>query len=247
MDLLVTTIAERPDLAPRLADFPDTWPTFLHHHLLSALFYHSATADFADFCLVAVDRDLPDMPVAVAYSVPVSWAAAELPPEGHDAVILRATEDRLIGRPGRVVAAIEVTVQVAWQGRGVSRIMLESLRVNAARHGYADLVVPVRPTLKHEDPHASLAEYAARVRPDGLPVDPWLRTHVRAGGEIVGLAPCSMTLAAPLAAWREWTGLPFAATGPVLVPEALVPVHCDVTHDHAVYVEPNVWVRHRVG
>jgi hypothetical protein len=23
-----------------------------------------------------------------------------------------------------------------------------------------------------------------------------------------------------------------------------LPVHCEVEHDHAVYVEPNVWVRH---
>ncbi|MEV8371134.1 hypothetical protein AB0P21_00245 [Kribbella sp. NPDC056861] len=39
-------------------------------------------------------------------------------------------------------------------------------------------------------------------------------------------------------------GLPFDRTGEVVVPQALVPVHCDVEHDHAVYVEPNVWVRH---
>ena len=25
------------------------------------------------------------------------------------------------------------------------------------------------------------------------------------------------------------------------------PVHCDTTHDHAVYVEPNVWIRHGVN
>jgi hypothetical protein len=30
----------------------------------------------------------------------------------------------------------------------------------------------------------------------------------------------------------------------VIVPEALVPVHCDTGHDHAVYVEPNGWVEH---
>ena len=42
----------------------------------------------------------------------------------------------------------------------------------------------------------------------------------------------------------HWTGLPFDTTGDVIVPKALVPVHVDVTHDHAVYVEPNVWVQH---
>lgn len=28
------------------------------------------------------------------------------------------------------------------------------------------------------------------------------------------------------------------------MPEALVPVRCEVEHDYAVYVEPNVWVHH---
>jgi hypothetical protein len=32
----------------------------------------------------------------------------------------------------------------------------------------------------------------------------------------------------------------------VLVPLALTPVHCDLAHDVATYVEPNVWLHHRV-
>ena len=34
--------------------------------------------------------------------------------------------------------------------------------------------------------------------------------------------------------------------GEVEVPEALVPVHVDVAQDHAVDVEPNVWVAHPI-
>jgi hypothetical protein len=84
------------------------------------------------------------------------------------------------------------------------------------------------------------------LRPDGLPDDPWLRVHVRAGGTIEQVAPASMVIAGSLAEWRARTGLPFDEAGPVLVPQALVPVVCDPIHDYAVYVEPNVWVRHRL-
>jgi GNAT superfamily N-acetyltransferase len=244
VDLQVATIAERPDLAPLLDDLLGTWPRFLHLHPLSTLFYTSVAPRHPGFCLVAVDRSAPDTPVAKAYSVPVSWPPGRLPPDGHDAAIMAAAGDLLAGRPGRVVVGVEVTVAAEWQGRGISRIMLDALRANAARHGYTALLIPVRPTHKHAEPEVPLAAYAARTRPDGLPHDPWLRTHVRAGGEIVGIAPASMTLAAPLADWREWTGLAFDAPGPVRVPEALVPVYCDPAHDSAVYVEPNVWVRH---
>lgn len=53
-----------------------------------------------------------------------------------------------------------------------------------------------------------------------------------------------MTVSGSLERWREWTGLPFGTVGPVEVPGALVPVHCDADRGYAVYVEPNVWVRH---
>jgi GNAT superfamily N-acetyltransferase len=39
---------------------------------------------------------------------------------------------------------------------------------------------------------------------------------------------------------------PIDESGPVVVPFALSPVQCDLAQDVAVYVEPNVWVHHRV-
>jgi GNAT superfamily N-acetyltransferase len=216
------------------------------HHPLSALFYADVVPAFPEFCLVALD--VADRPVAKAYSLPVAWPddpAADLPPDGHDAVILQAIADRLAGRAGTVVAAVEITVRVEARGRGLSRMMLDAMRANAARLGFRSLVAPVRPTGTAGDP--PMAAYARLTRPDGLPVDPWLRTHVRAGGRIRAVAPYSMTLAGTLAQWRAWTGLPFDRTGPVRVPGTLAPVHCEVAHDHAVYVEPNVWVHHRLA
>jgi hypothetical protein len=118
--------------------------------------------------------------------------------------------------------------------------------VNAARHGFAELVAPVRPSGK-ADPHEPMTTYSARTRDDGLPADPWLRVHVRAGGRIDKVAPRSMVVPGTLDEWREWTGLPFDRTGAVAVPQALAPVHCDIEHGVATYVEPNVWVRHRTG
>jgi hypothetical protein len=69
---------------------------------------------------------------------------------------------------------------------------------------------------------------------------------VRLGARIVGIADTSMTVTAPLADWRRWTGLPFDVSGPVVVPLALTPVECDLANGVATYVEPNVWVHHRL-
>ena len=66
-------------------------------------------------------------------------------------------------------------------------------------------------------------------------------------GRIDRIAARSMVIPGTVEEWREWTGLPFDRTGPVRVPGALAPVMCDAEHGTAVYVEPNVWVRHPTG
>lgn len=121
-----------------------------------------------------------------------------------------------------------------------------ALRQAARDVGLDVLCAPVRPTHKRLEPRTPIAVYAARTRADGLPFDPWLRAHVRAGGEIVGVAPTSWVVAGSLDEWLVWTGLPFDRSGAVEVPGALVPVECDVAADRVVYVEPNVWVLHRL-
>ncbi len=122
--------------------------------------------------------------------------------------------------------------------------MLSAMKTNTARLGFKHLYAPVRPSHKHLEPYISMRDYAFRTREDGLPYDPWLRVHVRAGGTIIKIAPCSMTVAGTLEAWRDWTKLPFNHDGNVVVPGALVPVHVSLAQNHAVYLEPNVWVHH---
>ena len=125
--------------------------------------------------------------------------------------------------------------------------MLDALRRTLGKLGYTSLVAPVRPNRKHEYPTEPMAQYLRRIRPDGLPADPWLRTHIRAGATFAGIAHTSMTVTAALDDWRRWTGLRFDSDGAVIVPLALSPVRCDLAAEIATYVEPNVWVHHWLG
>jgi GNAT superfamily N-acetyltransferase len=249
-DLVVTTAAEAPDLAARLGDIEDpAIAPFLYQDAVSIALFDAVRLRCPEYTLIGVDPSQPRVPVAALYTVPFSWApdpAVELPAGGYDAVLLRAAEDQLTGRRGNLVSAVLAMVRPEARGRGLSALMLAAARSNAAALGHTCLVAPVRPTRKHRVPLVPMSEYATRVRPDGLPEDPWLRVHARAGGRMVAVAPCSMTVSAPLDRWREWTGLPFDSAGPVVVPGGLTPVHCDPAEEIAVYVEPNVWYHHRV-
>ncbi|MFJ1825443.1 N-acetyltransferase [Streptomyces sp. NPDC088178] len=248
MDLTITTLAARPELAGAAGRMPDSWPGFVLEDLVGWANYPRIAVDFPEYVLVATDED--GAVVARAYSVPFALHAPGregLPEGGWDQVLLWAFSDLRHGRTPDTVSAIEIAVADGRQGEGISARMVAAMRENAGRLGFADLVAPVRPSAKHLDASAPMEEYARRTRvEDGLPYDPWLRVHVRAGGLIEAVAPVSMTVAGSLARWRSWTGLPFDEDGPVEVPGALVPVQCSVAHGYAVYVEPNVWVRHRV-
>ncbi|GGL05774.1 N-acetyltransferase [Planomonospora parontospora] len=244
MTLRITTLAERPELADAMWSMENSWPEFMMRDPMANLYYEVCTSRYPEFVLVADDDAEPGRIVAKAFSVPFVPRREELPDGGWDSVILWAWHTRRLGEVATAVSALEITVRRDLLGTGLSPIMLGALRDNAAGRGFTELLAPVRPNAKHLEPRTPMAEYAARTRPDGLPADPWLRVHVRAGGEIVKVAPRSMTVSGTLAEWRQWTGLPFEAAGPVDVPGALVPVHCDTKQDHAVYVEPNVWVRH---
>ncbi|SEG99628.1 hypothetical protein SAMN05444920_113224 [Nonomuraea solani] len=244
MPLKITTLAERPEFASSLWDMDHTWQEFVLNDPLADLFYPLATTMYADWVLVADDSSEPGRLVARGCMVPYRSDGGELPDDGWDGVLRSAWLARARGLRANAVSALEVTVRRDLQGKGLSSVMLAAMRDLAARLGYAELVAPVRPSRKHLEPHTPMTEYAHRTRSDGLPHDAWLRVHVRAGGKIVKVAPRSMVVAGTLAEWRTWTGLPFDRSGAVEVPGALSPVHCDAEQDHAVYVEPNVWVTH---
>ncbi|MGW6699100.1 hypothetical protein [Nocardia sp. NPDC055049] len=240
MPLTISVLADRPDLYDAFTAMADSWPEFMRHDPVGSLYY-SMLDRFADYILVCQDE--AGEVVGRAYSVPFRLGAADLPDDGWDGAIRRGIHTSATGAQPDTVSAIEIVVEPSRLGTGLSAEILAALRDNAARLGFAELVAPVRPTGK-TDIEQPMSVYAGLTRADGLPVDPWLRVHVRAGGTIDKIAPRSMVIPGTLAEWRAWTGLPFDTSGQVLVPTALAPVSCSVEHGVAVYVEPNVWIRH---
>jgi GNAT superfamily N-acetyltransferase len=237
----VVNLADRPDLAGAVGAVPASMPAFMGHDPMDPVMF----ACFRRHPAFQLGLRQGDRIVVRAHSLPfhLPGGPERLPGQGLDAVVGSVAGER--ERPNAVCAVL-IAVPPAERGRGLSGAALEAMADNARRLGFADLYAPVRPTLKHLEPATPMAEYARRTRADGLPHDPWLRVHVRFGGEIIGVCPASMTVAAPLADWRAWTGLPLDRDGTVEVSGALAPIQVDLAQDRAVYVEPNVWVRHRL-
>lgn len=242
------TLAERPDLLGPALALGGVGPEFMAQDPVGLLASAGLlTHRWPEHFVVVLDRGRV---VARAVAVPVAMGADgrdELPDHGWDAALLWAADDALRGRRPTCLVALDIQVAEDRRGEGISGVALAAMREQAARHGFPEVVAPVRPAGKASEPFTDLMEYARRTRLDGLPADPWLRVHVRAGGRVVKAAPYSMTVPGTLSQWRVWTGQPFDRDGPVAVPGGLAPVLVSQARDLGVYIEPNVWVRHDTG
>jgi GNAT superfamily N-acetyltransferase len=247
VSLAFVTLAERPDLIDAMWSMPDPWPEFMLHDPVASPLFEALPEAFGEYQLLAIDDT--GAIAAKLHSAPFAWAGTDedLPARGLDAIMQRAYEGRDRGVPPTAVSLLEARVVPDHRGTGLSYRLLEAGRANVTRLGLRELFAPVRPTGKSAEPHTPMREYAARVRDDGLPADPWLRVHARMGARIVGTCPLSMLIPGTVAQWREWTGLELATSGLHPVPGALAPVHVSIEHDHALYAEPNVWMHHRLS
>ncbi|MFB7500826.1 N-acetyltransferase [Streptomyces sp. NPDC056161] len=242
-DLRVISLADRPELEEAMITMESSWPAYIRPEPLLVDWAFDAHAAHQ---LVVVDAQ--DEVVARAASVPFAWDGDpdHLPDAGWDETLRQCLSDTRAGRELTALCALEIAVVPDRRAQNLSAYTLRALADHARERGFRHLVVPVRPSRKHRRQELPLADYLALRRPDGLPEDPWLRVHMRAGGEVLKVCPASMTVSGSLAQWREWTGLPLDTDGPVELPGALTPLTVSTTHDYAVYVEPNVWVRHHL-
>lgn len=231
---------ERPELVERRGELGAAWEEFMYHDAVANAHWDRQYEEFPDLQLYLVDDE--DRYLAESNAVPIPFGPEALPDDGWDA----AMEQAFAGRPAVAVSAIAITIGVDQRGRGLSKVMLDGMRQAVATRGHTDLVAPVRPSQKHLYPLAPIDRYVEWRREDGKLLDAWLRTHEQAGAKLIGVAPRSMRITGSVADWESWTKLSFPDTGAYVVPGALVPVEIDRERDEGVYVEPNVWMHHRI-
>ena len=244
MNPQVGTWAEQEALSRRLAEVDDPWPEFMHHDRVCNENWSAMRARFAHLQIVLFDADA-NRPIGRGQTMPVRWdGTLDGLPGGIDDATLQAVA--LADGEADTLCAMVATVEPTMRGRGLSGLVIDGMRQAARAAGLKALIAPVRPTVKTSYPLTPMARYVEWRRDDGLLFDPWLRLHERLGAELLRVAPASMTIEGTVAEWEHWAGLAFPESGDYVVPGALVPVVIDRERDVGRYVEPNVWMLHKV-
>ncbi len=247
--LHLVTASERGDLADQALALDAVWQPFMLKDPYSAMLVRSILS-LLDWTFFLIDDAAPDDLLGRALTVPIEWKQPldELPDRGWDAAIelgLECTANRLTPS---AICALEITLDPKATGRGLSRICLSELRRIGIERGLTHLFAPVRPTTKTDHQHEPMEAFIRRETASGDLADPWLRTHAQLGAEIIKVARLSMVISGTFEQWREWTGLDLAACGAsVEVPGGLTPLLINQTERTAAYIEPNVWMSHRLA
>ncbi|MGH8981111.1 MAG: GNAT family N-acetyltransferase [Acidimicrobiales bacterium] len=240
--LEVCTAAERPDLWEQVRTdgiFYEVWPEYNQHGLHAPVYFGALIPRFAEYQFVFVDRR-SSRAVGRGRTIPFRWdGTLEDLPDGIDAVGLRAVHD---DATPTALSALAAEILPEAQGSGLSSLLLATMASIATAHGLGPLLAPVRPSRKDRFPLTPIEQYARWRRPDGLPLDPWLRVHARLGGRILRTEPRSMRTVAPVGDWETWTGTSFPADGRYVFPGGLAPL--EVRDGQGEYFEPNVWLAH---
>ena len=244
-DLRLVSLAERPDLADEIgALLSSRWPMFMlagapgHDEQLDALI-----AAAPEHQVLAVDAD--DRVRGVAFSLPLTWdGTPDDLPSGWDGAVTRAGELQRSGSRATAATALSITVAADASRRGLAVRLVDALRAATARAGVPALIAPVRPVLKHHYPLVGMDEYLTWRTGEDETFDPWVRTHLRFGARVLGVASASMTISGSTEDWRGWIEDPLPGSGRFVVPGGLAPLV--VEDGHGTYVEPNVWIVHDV-
>jgi GNAT superfamily N-acetyltransferase len=211
---------------------------FLNFTRAHFAYYQQLLDDNADCQLCLVD-EVTGYPVAVGNCVPLACDFDNLPPEGWDWIVESAANNN--GQRRNALGALAISVPGIHRGKGVARRMIEGFRELAAKKGCDGVIAPVRPSEKHRHPFVPMEEYIGWTDDKGRNFDPWLRSHLAAGGRIIKPASRSMTVEEPVAFWETWTGRTFDASGDYALEGALAPVSIELEQRVGRYVEPNVW------
>ena len=242
--LEVVTTADRHDLDDQAqAAFRPIWPEFIFHDPVSAQYLERVESLFPQFDIMLLDGGEV---VAGCWGVPLRWdgTAAGLPAGGYDGALVASVTGAEASLPSDALCIMAAAVRSDRQGAGLARQALSALRERATSAGLERVIAPIRPALKDRYPLTPMARFADWTRPDGLHIDPWIRTHQRLGARILTPAPDSMIIKGSAGDWEKWVGMAFPESGRYVVPQALDLVEIDRESDTGVYAETNLWMQH---
>ena len=239
----LTNIKDHKDLQYEVTK--DLWPEFMFHDPISNKYWDNLFTFFPEFQYTLKSNDEI---LGIGNCIPIYWNKDfnKLPERGWDWALKKGIEDKKKNITPNTLCGLQIAVDKDHQNKGISTLLLKEMVNTAKKYDYSNIIIPIRPSLKSNYPLTDIDNYITWKREDGLPYDPWIRVHLRFGGKIIKVCHQAMRIKGTIKEWEQWTNLKFFESGRYVVKGALNPIKVDIENDVGEYIEPNVWILHKV-
>jgi len=196
------------------------------------------------YYLISTDEDL----IGFVNTIPFQFKndLQLLPNEGWDWMLETGISNYDHKESPNYLGGLQVIVRGKYQGLGYSKQIISHCKQMVKTSSFLKLVIPIRPTKKHLFPLMSMKEYINHK--DGHKneiFDPWIRTHINSGAEIINICQRSMTIGGGIDFWEGMLNKKITKSGSYILQGALTPVKIDLTNQTGEYVEPNIWIQYK--
>lgn len=193
------------------------------------------------FFLIADDGEL----IGFFNTTPIAYHKHldELPDQGWDWLLTKGIEDYEKGIKPNCLGGLQVIIRKEHQGKGYSKDFLNHAKQIVASKGFSNFIIPIRPTKKHEHPKMLMEDYL-ELKIDRKIYDPWIRTHLKNGAQIIKVCNNSMNIKGDIAFWETIINKKITKSDEYLANGALNTVKINVEKNNGEYREANIWIHY---
>jgi len=167
----------------------------------------------------------------------------QLPERGWDWMLKKGITDFEDKIAPNYLGGLQVIVRSKFKNQGYSKVILSYAKRFLTTSSFTNLVIPIRPTNKHKFPTMPMREYLD-LKNENEVYDPWIRTHLKGGAEVIKVCERSMIMDGNIEFWKTILKKKSLKSGQYTLSGALNLISIDVENDIGVYVEPNIWIKY---
>ncbi|AXT53910.1 hypothetical protein D1818_24985 [Aquimarina sp. BL5] len=176
-------------------------------------------------------------------AIPLFWdqPLSELPNEGWDWLLKKGINDFENEIEPNSLGGLQIIVAKGYLRKGYSKLLIENGKKVKENLGFKNFIIPIRPILKYKYPEMKMKDYM-NLKENGEIMDPWIRTHMKSGAEIIKVCENSMNIIGDINFWEGLLKKEINRSGGYRVQEALNLVTINIEDDFGEYREENIWI-----
>ncbi len=218
----------------------DAFPDIILSSKVIEHFWGRVESYFPEYQIFLIDDD---QLLGFMNAIPLFWNSPlkELPNEGWDWMLKKGVTDFENRVKPNTLGGLQIIVTKENLGKGYSKTLISEAKRIVKEIGFENFIIPIRPTLKSRFPNMEMEEYINLK--DGEKIyDPWIRTHMKGGAEIINVCSKAMYIDGDINFWEGLMNHKIKHSGSYIIDGALNPVDIDTQSNHGIYYEDNIWI-----